>query len=263
MTNIRTLQPSLFLTLPAETEATLLLPAELADATPPVATEDVVDELLRRGLEGRRELACRQDVLRALAPREDAAAFLGSLTEYKPEEHVEAAESEEEEGSDKREVVDVMREDRGADEALEDAEWPKPEVAAEYGEVVVEEGVGPADLGQDESDDLEHDQDAVDDCPEDTSSLIGYVAITVMRRRGQYPLGPRTSEVNSRNVIAVREASVIRLGLKFMEGLNILGHDENAACEDKHQRDDAESSDGVQAEEYVCIVWSASMPLLL
>ena len=176
-----TLQPSLFLTLSTEAEATLLLPAKLGDATPPVATEDVVNELLGRGLERRGELARGEHVLRAFAPRKDGATLLRALAEDEAEEHVQAAESEEEEGGDEREVVDVVREDCCADEALEDAEWPEPEVAAEHGEVVVEEGVRPADLGEDEGDDLKHDEDAVDDCPEDTGGLVGYVAITVAR----------------------------------------------------------------------------------
>ena len=179
--NTLTLQPSLFLTLPTEAEAALLLPAKLGDATPPVATEDVVDELLGRGLKRRGQPARGEDVLRAFVPREDGAALFGAFAEDEAKEHVEAAEGEEEEGSDEREVVDVVREDRRADEALEDAEWPEPEVAAEHGEVVVEEGVGPADLREDEGDNLEHDEDAVDDCPEDTSGLVGHVAITVVQ----------------------------------------------------------------------------------
>ena len=106
-----------------------------------------------------------------LAPGHDRAAALDALAE-EAQEHVEAAEREEEEGGDEREVVDVVREDRRADEALEDAERAQAEVGPEHGEVLGEEGGGPADLGEDEDDDLEDDEEAVDDGPEDAGGLV-------------------------------------------------------------------------------------------
>ena len=127
----------------------------------------------RRGAHKRRAavLVERQDALGLVAPREDGAAVLDALAE-EAEEHVDAADGEEEEGGDEREVVDVVREDRRADEALEDAERAEPEVGPEHGEVRREEGRGPADLGEDEDDDLEDDEQPVHDGPEDACRLV-------------------------------------------------------------------------------------------
>ena len=112
-----------------------------------------------------------EDAFSLLAPRHDGAPVLDALAEQ-AQEHVEAAEGEQEERGDEREVVDVVREDGRADEALEDAEGPQAEVGAEHREVLGEEGGGPADLGEDEDDDLEDDEQAVHDCPEDAGGLV-------------------------------------------------------------------------------------------
>ena len=112
-----------------------------------------------------------EDALGLLAPGGEGAAVLDTLAE-EAEEHVDAADGEEEEGGDEREVVDVVREDRRADEALEDAERAEPEVGPEHGEVRREEGRGPADLGEDEDDDLEDDEQPVHDGPEDACRLV-------------------------------------------------------------------------------------------
>ena len=95
------------------------------------------------------------------------------------EEHVDAADGEEEEGGDEREVVDVVREDRRANETLEDPERAEPKVGAEHGEVRREEGRGPADLREDEHDDLEDDEQPVHDRPEDARGLVGDGAASV------------------------------------------------------------------------------------
>lgn len=104
----------------------------------------------------------------ARARGHDRALRLGLLAEDEAEEHVEAAAREEGEGGDEREVVDVVREH----EELEDSERAEAEGGPECGEVAVEEGGGPADLGEDEHDDLEHDEQAVDDRPEDARRLV-------------------------------------------------------------------------------------------
>lgn len=62
----------------------------------------------------------REHSLRVLLPRPDRPLRLRAFSEDEAEEHVEAADGEEEERGDEREVVDVVREDRRADEALED-----------------------------------------------------------------------------------------------------------------------------------------------
>lgn len=138
------------------------------------ALEQVAHERRGRGARERRAAVAvaGQHALGLRAPGHDGALRLGLLAEDEAEEHVEAAEREEEEGRDEREVVDVVREDRRADEALEDAERAEPEGRPEHGEVPVEEGGGPADLGEDEHEDLEDDEQAVDDRPEDAGGLV-------------------------------------------------------------------------------------------
>ena len=143
--------------------------------------------LEERGDEGRRGAReCWSEVLRGGedaprlgAPSRDGAARARGVPEDEAEDDVEAADGEEEEGGDEREVVDVVREDGGAEEALEDADGAEAEGGAEDGEVVREEGGWPADLGEEEDDDLEDDEEAVDDGPEDAGWLVGHCATSV------------------------------------------------------------------------------------
>ena len=120
----------------------------------------------------------RQDALGLLAPGHDRPLVLDLLAE-EADEHVQAADGEEEEGGDEREVVDVVREDCRTNKALEDSERAEAEVGAQDGEVLGEEGGGPADLGEDEDDDLEDDEEAVHDSPEDACGLVGHRATPV------------------------------------------------------------------------------------
>ena len=115
----------------------------------------------------------REYTFRLLTPRHDRAFALRALAEHEPQQHVQAPEREEEEGGHKREVVDVVGEDRRSDEALEDAEWPEAERCAQHGEESVKEAGGPADLGEDEDDNLEDDEQTVHDGPENTGRLVG------------------------------------------------------------------------------------------
>ena len=71
---------------------------------------------------------------------------------------VQAAEGEEEERRDKSEVVDVVRENGGADEALEDTESTDTKVGTKNGEVLVKEFHGPADFREHHDDDLEDNE---------------------------------------------------------------------------------------------------------
>ena len=119
-----------------------------------------------------------QHALGLLAPGEDGALVLDLLAE-EADEHVQAADGEQEERGDEREVVDVVREDRRADEALEDAEGSEAEVGPKDGEEPGEERGGPAYLGEDEDDDLEDDEQAVHDGPEDACGLVGHRATPV------------------------------------------------------------------------------------
>lgn len=71
----------------------------------------------------------------------------------------------------------MVREDGGADEALEDAEGSESECTAQHREEAVEERVRPTDLGEDEDDDLEDDEEAVHDRPEYSGGLIWHCAV--------------------------------------------------------------------------------------
>ena len=57
-------------------------------------------------------------------------------------------------------------------QALNHAERAQSKVVAEGREEPVEEGGGPADLGEDEHEHLEDDEQAVDDRPEDAGGLV-------------------------------------------------------------------------------------------
>lgn len=176
----RTLQSRGLLCLSSEpvSAVTLLICARLL-------VKDLAHERLRGARELRAEvLVRREDTLGLLAPGHDRALALDLLAE-EADEHVETAEGEEEEGGDEREVVDVVREDRRANEALEDAERAQAEVGAQHGEVRLEEGHGPADLGEDEDDDLEDDEQPVDHGPERACGLVGNCAPAVVEVRGQ------------------------------------------------------------------------------
>ena len=68
----------------------------------------------------------------------------------------------------------AMKERRGRHaQSLEDPERTKAKLRPEHWEKAIEEGHRPGDLGQDEEDELEDDEKAIDDCPEDTRWLIG------------------------------------------------------------------------------------------
>ena len=64
-------------------------------------------------------------------------------------------------------------------QALNHAERAQSKVVAEDREEPVEEGCGPADFGQDEDNDLEDDEEAVHDSPEDACGLVGHRATPV------------------------------------------------------------------------------------
>ena len=88
------------------------------------------------------------------------------------DEHVQAADGEEEERGDEREVVDVVRENSGTDQGLEDTKRTEPKITSKDGEVYVEEPHRPSDFGKDESDDFENNEYSVHDGPEDTCGLV-------------------------------------------------------------------------------------------
>ena len=83
--------------------------------------EDVGDELGRLDTNGPAELHALlkstengggEDVLGTLLPSGDGTTRLALRAEDQPDEHVQAAEREEEKGGDEREAADMMGEDR-------------------------------------------------------------------------------------------------------------------------------------------------------
>jgi hypothetical protein len=99
----------------------------------------------------------------SLAEGGDGAVLFGALAEDEAEEHVDAANGEEEEGGDEGEVVDVVAEDGRANKALEDTERAETECGANDGEESVEEtgddGVG--ELGKEEGNNLKNDENTL------------------------------------------------------------------------------------------------------
>lgn len=164
-------------------------------------------------------------------PEAERTLVLGLFAEDETEEHVHAADSEEEEGSDESEVVDVVGEDSGTDEALEDTQCAETEVAAEYREVTVEEAGGPPEFGENESDDLEDDEQAVDNGPEYSCRLVWNGAIL--------------------DVIAVSHVGITGIFHKMVDGLNIRHEHEDAACKHQNHGDDAQGPDGVESDEEI------------
>lgn len=137
----------------------------------------LVDGRGRAGRGERRDAAAGRGREQGLARRPkggDGAQSLGARAEDEAEEDVDAPNGEEEEGRDKREVVDVVAQDSGANEALEEPDCAEPKGGAEHGEEGVEEAAhgGPGELGEEEDDDLEDDKQAVEHGPEGTSGLV-------------------------------------------------------------------------------------------
>jgi hypothetical protein len=56
-----------------------------------------------------------KDALGFRPPGGDGPFFFGRLPEDEPQQHVKAADGEEKESGDEREIVDVVREDLGRD----------------------------------------------------------------------------------------------------------------------------------------------------
>ena len=112
----------------------------------------------------------------ACSPNADATLALCVLSEDEAERHVQAGHREEEKGSDERELVDAVRQNRGSDtkkkkgaiptiraqlrttsmakrrkktdvQSLEDPERAKAKLRTEHGEKAIEEGHRPGHLG--------------------------------------------------------------------------------------------------------------------
>jgi len=128
-----------------------------------------------------------EDVLGTFLPGSDGTTRLDLLTEDQPDEDVQAAEREEEEGGDEGKAVNMMGEDCSPDQALNNTKGADAEIVSKDGEKLIEENRGPADFGEEEDDDLSNDQKTVEDGPEDAGRLvrngrIGDVIVTHCRR---------------------------------------------------------------------------------
>lgn len=240
-------QASGLLALPAETKACLLSASPALGIGPVVALVQVANLLSRSTSEdvghiagGRctklraHVLGSGQNTLGFCAPSPDRALLLCAGAEDQTKEHVNATEGEQEEGGDQGEVISVVREDLGCNQALEDTEGTETELRAEDGEEAVEERHGPADLREEQDDGLEDDKESCNHSPENTSRLVRDSA--------------------SLNIITVdhlmtRSTVQALVGLESVDSLDIRDHYHDRTCEDKDERDYAQSSNDVQSNK--------------
>lgn len=68
-------------------------------------------------------------------------------------------------------------------QALDDTERTEAKFGPEHREIFVEKGGRPANLGEDEDDDLKDDEQTVEDGPECTGRLVGHRAVTASQKR--------------------------------------------------------------------------------
>jgi len=184
-----------------------------------------------------------EDVLGTLLPGGDGTTRFGLLAEDEPNEHVQTAEREEEEGGNEGEAVDVMGKNRGPNQALNNSESADAEIITKDWEKLVEKRRGPSDFGEEEDDDLSDDQKTVENGPEDAGWLVGNGRIgdvIVTEGRG-----------------AVRRERVRTIGIVLVgvKSLNVLNEGHDAARKDEDEGDNAQSPDDVQPNEHVSSGW--------
>jgi hypothetical protein len=126
---------------------------------------------------------------------------------------------------------------------LSDAEWAEAKVVPEDGEVCLEERRRPAELGEEQDDDLEDDEEAVEDRPERAGRLVGNGASRDVVERLVSHGGVHR---------ALRELGMAALGYEVVDGLDVEDEGDNAAGKYEEERDDAEGTDDVETEEYIC-----------
>lgn len=114
----------------------------------------------------------REHALRMFAPRSNGTLRLSGFTEDEAHEDVETTEGEEEECGDECEGVNVMAEDRGSDEHLDEAQGTNTKILSEDWEIPVEKLGWEAELREDEYDGLEDDEEPVEDRPEGACWLV-------------------------------------------------------------------------------------------
>lgn len=124
----------------------------------------------------------------------------------------------------------MMRENLGADQALENSKSTETETRSKNGEEAFEKNCRPTYFRQDEDDSLKYYEKAGYHSPEDACGLI--------RNRTAF------------DVIAVFQVRITaKVSLERVEGLDIVDYHGDRAREYKYERDDAEESDTVKAVE--------------
>lgn len=68
----------------------------------------------------------------------------------------------------------MVRKDGSTNQTLEYAEGTKTKLRSQYGEVFVEEFVGPTTLREKENDNLEDDEEAIENGPKNARRLVRY-----------------------------------------------------------------------------------------
>jgi len=125
-----------------------------------------------------------------ILPRGQGSFPLGRLAEDKSSENVNTAKREEEEGRDKGESVQVMRENSSTNKHLDETKRSKAEFLAQNWEEPGEENGRPPKLGEQQDNDLENDEEAIEDGPERACWLVWNGASTVIRQMGSGNMFP-------------------------------------------------------------------------
>ena len=249
--NIRTLRLSPLGTLASEAKARLVA-RETARVERPrhaflVRVRDVAAHGHRAGVLARR----RQDLTARVAPLADAAELLDTLAEDQAERDVEAADGEDKERGDERELGNVVREHGRTEQALDHAERAEAKIRPEDGEEGLEEDSGPAKLGQDAHDCLPDDEEPVEYRPERARGLVRHCAASAglsaatRMRRGCHAL----------DVVAVNDGAVdivLARVNEVVDRADVGDHGHDSAREQEQERDDADRTDGIQREEEDC-----------
>ena len=138
-------------------------------------------------------------------------------------------------------------------QSLEYAQCAETELSPQHGEEAIKECSRPANFGQSERDDLEDDQEAIYNRPENTTNLI---------RDGAVPMG----NVSMRQAVLVRHLqNVFAVDECFTGGsiacllgrvigvhsFDVGDNDKDAACKDKQKGHDAQHADSIETKENV------------
>lgn len=185
---------------------------------------------------------CGQSTLRVLLPRGDGPLQFGRFTEDKTEEDIQATDGEKEECGDERKGVDMMGEDSGSKEHLEETEGTQTELISKNWEELVEEFGRESELGQDQDGRLENDKEAVEDGPEGTGRLVGDSAakdvVHVFHQDNRCTINGRLVSSGS-----------FAFHNEFVDGFDVIHKRHNVAREYEQQCDDTENANTIETNE--------------